>query len=98
MSSLIEFITGIGAWLLISVVICVPLMVSLYILVTPTYKLVEGWQNFRISRSRRSLKDRHFKGLPQRIKYCKLLSVVVFIAALWALYALYTSLTVKNNY
>jgi len=73
-------------WMAISAVIGVPLFVSLYIMVTPTQKLMASWQNFRMSRSpHRALKDRHFKGLPGRIRLCKIACFPIFLVALWAL-------------
>ena len=71
--------------LLWATVVGVPLFVSIYILRTPNDKIVFSWQNFRMSRTRRVLKDRHFKRAPNIVRLCKVLSVFVMIACVWAL-------------
>jgi uncharacterized membrane protein YkgB len=68
-------------WFIVSALIGVPLIGSLYVVATPTHKLMESWQNWKISRSHRPLKDEHFKGLPRTIMLCKILGVVVVVAS-----------------
>jgi hypothetical protein len=79
-------------WLLISTAIGVPLIGSLYVIVTPTHKLIESWQNWKISRSHRPLKDEHFKHLPNTLRLCKLLGIVVVFACLLLLAWIFLSL------
>jgi hypothetical protein len=71
--------------LVISALFGVPLIGSLYVLVTPSYKLIESWQNWKISRSHRPLKDEHFKSLPRTILICKWVSLLVLLVALFGL-------------
>jgi predicted RND superfamily exporter protein len=80
-------------WLVVSALIGVPLIGSLYIICTPAYKLSESWQNWKISRAHRPLKDEHFKGLSKTIRVCKLLSVLVALIAFFGLVALILSMT-----
>jgi len=68
-------------WLVVSTLIGVPLIGGLYVVATPTHKLMETWQNWKISRAHRPLKDEHFKGLPRTIILCKILGVVVVVAS-----------------
>jgi hypothetical protein len=79
-------------WLIISAAIGVPLIGSLYVIVTPAHKLAESWQNWKISRAHRPLKDEHFKNLPKTIRLLKLLGVVVVIGCLFALVTLFLGL------
>jgi len=79
-------------WLFISAAIGVPLIGSLYVIVTPTHRLIENWQNWKISRAHRPLKDEHFKNLPQTLRLCKLLGVVVVIVCLFVLVWLFSSM------
>ncbi|MGA2052417.1 MAG: hypothetical protein ABSH19_03805 [Opitutales bacterium] len=72
-------------WFIVSALFGVPLIGSLYILCTPSYKLNESWQNWKISRAHRPLKDRHFEGLPRTIRLCKALSLVVALACIFGL-------------
>ena len=80
-------------WLFISAAIGIPLIGSLYVIVTPTHKLIESWQNWKISRSHRPLKDEHFKHLPNTLRLCKALGVVVVVACLLLLAWIFMSLT-----
>jgi hypothetical protein len=79
-----DILTGIFHSLLITAGIGVPLFICGYIIITPTHSLVGSWQTFRIRRSpRRALKDRHFKGLPRRIRLVKIASTLAFVILLW---------------
>jgi hypothetical protein len=80
-------------WLAVSAIIVVPLVGGLYVLTTPTHKLIENWQNFRTSRSSRALKDRHFQHLPRAIFWCKIGSLFVVGACGIALVMLILSMT-----
>ncbi len=71
-------------WLLVSAGIGVPLIVCGYVLVTPTHGLVASWQNFKMRRQpHRALKDRHFKGLPRKVRICKSICFFLFFVFLW---------------
>jgi len=71
-------------WLLISAGIGVPLIIFGYVLVTPTHSLAATWQNFKMRRQpHRALKDRHFKGLPRRVRIFKAICFPLFFVFLW---------------
>jgi len=73
-------------YLLISAGLGVPLFICGYILVTPTHGLVGSWQTFCMRRNpRRALKDRHFKGLPRRIRMVKAACIPLLVILLWLL-------------
>lgn len=77
-------VTDLLRYLLISAGIGVPLFICGYIIITPTHVLVGAWQTYRMRRNpRRALKDRHFKGLPRRIRLVKFASIPAFIILLW---------------
>jgi hypothetical protein len=79
-----EIITGLLRSLLISAGIGVPLFVTGYIMVTPTHILAGIWQNYKTRRKpHRALKDRHFKGLPRRVRLVKIASTLAFFIFLW---------------
>ena len=76
--------TGLLRYMLISAGIGVPLFITVYIMITPTHTLVGSWQTYRMRRSpRKALKDRHFKGLPRRVRLVKFASIPAFIILLW---------------
>jgi len=78
-----EIFTGLLRSLLISAGIGVPLFICGYVMVTPTHNLVGSWQTFRMRRNpRRALKDRHFKGLPRRIRLTKIACTLGFVVFL----------------
>jgi hypothetical protein len=85
LSDLPDLLYDLAYWLIVSALLGVPFMVSLYVLVTPRHKLLASWQNFRMSRSRRVFKDRHFKNIPRILILCKIVSLLVFILTLWAI-------------
>jgi len=74
--------------LVISAGIGVPLIACAYVVMTPTHSLSASWQNFKMSRQpHRALKDRHFKGLPRKIRMWKVACFFLFFVflglALW---------------
>jgi hypothetical protein len=76
--------TDLFRYLLISAGIGVPLFISVYIMITPTHTLVGSWQTYQMRRNpRRALKDRHFKGLPRKVRLVKFASIPAFIILLW---------------
>jgi hypothetical protein len=85
-------------WLAVSAFFGVPFFASLYVVVTPTHKLIENWQNWKISRSHRPLKDEHFKSLPRAIVLWKVLAFVIMLAALAGLVMVLLSLTSRPQY
>jgi hypothetical protein len=79
-----DTITDLLRYLLISAGIGVPLFVSAYIMITPTHTLAGSWQNYRTRRQpHRALKDRHFKGLPRKVRLVKIASTLAFVVLLW---------------
>jgi len=67
-------------WLLISAGIGIPLVGCAYVAITPTHVLAASWQNYRMSREpNRALKDRHFKGLPRKIRRWRVACVFGFL-------------------
>ncbi len=71
-------------WLGISAGIGVPLMLSGYIVVTPTHRLSASWQNYQVSRNpHKALKDRHFRHIPGRIRKLKIICFFAFFVFLW---------------
>jgi hypothetical protein len=70
--------------LLITAGIGVPLFVCGYIMITPTRSLAYSWQNYRTRRKpHRALKDRHFKGLPRRVRLVRVACTLAFFLLLW---------------
>jgi len=71
-------------WLFISASIGVPLVICGYITITPTHRLCASWQNYRVSRAtHRSLKDRHFRHLPGRVRKMKVMCFFGFFLFFW---------------
>jgi len=80
----IELLLQLLRWFLISAGVGLPLLFCGYVLVTPTYNLEATWQNFQMRRRpHRALKDRHFKGLPKRIRICKVICFFGLLLFLW---------------
>ncbi len=79
-----EIVTGLLRYLLISAGVGVPLFVCGYIMITPTHTLAYLWQNYCTRRKpHRALKDRHFKGLPRRVRLVRIASALAFVVLLW---------------
>jgi hypothetical protein len=67
-------------WLAISAGIGIPLAFCGYVVITPTHVLAATWQNYKMRRQpHRALKDRHFKGLPRKIRRWKVVAVFGFL-------------------
>ncbi len=80
----LNVITQLLYWLIISTAIGVPLILSGYVLITPTHALGAIWQNYKMRREpNRALKDRHFKGLPRKVRICKFICFFLFLIFLW---------------
>jgi len=79
-----DTLTELLRYLLISAGIGVPLFVSAYLMITPTHTLAGSWQNYCTRRHpHRALKDRHFKGLPRKVRLVRMASSLAFIILLW---------------
>jgi hypothetical protein len=67
-------------WLAISAGIGIPLVICGYVIITPTHVLSAAWQNYRMRRQpHRALKDRHFKGLPRKVRRWKVVCFFGFL-------------------
>ncbi len=80
LDNVVQLLLQLLHWLAISAGIGVPLIFCAYVVITPTDRLVFAWQNYRMRRQpHRALKDRHFKGLPRKIRWCKFICVFGFL-------------------
>jgi hypothetical protein len=80
LDDIVQLLLQLLHWLAISAGIGLPLIFCAYVLITPTHQLVVVWQNYRMRRQpHRALKDRHFKGLPRKIRWCKFICVFGFL-------------------
>jgi hypothetical protein len=81
---MMEIVTGLLRSILITAGIGVPLFISGYIMITPTHVLAGVWQNYKTRRKpHRALKDRHFKGLPRRVRLVRIACTLAFFILLW---------------
>ena len=77
METLFELIE-LSRWVIYTAVVGVPFFVSIYILLTPTQKLLMQWENYRMSRTGKSFRGRQTKH-KRKIRIMKAICAVLIV-------------------